>query len=90
MNVESRMAGFEKVANKEGAHDVSGLMDEFQKVNKIHVEGSKDKEGTLPFGIKTRKPCAECGGFMEIKEIKENKASYYCKTCKETVVISVE
>lgn len=90
MNVESRMDEFEKVANKEEAHDVSELMAEFEKVNKAHAEGSKDKQGTLPFGIKSRKPCPECGDFMEIKEIKEDKALYYCKTCRETVVISVE
>lgn len=90
MKVEMRMDEFQKVANKEPAHDVSELMDEFEKVNKTHVQGVKDKEATLPLGIKSRKPCPECGGIMEIKEIKENKASYYCKVCKETVAVSVE
>lgn len=90
MSVESRMEGFEKVANKEEAHDVSKLMDEFQEVYKAHKTASKDKLAALPFGIKSVRLCPECGEFMEIKEIMEGKAIYYCKGCREDISIIVE
>lgn len=89
MSVESRMDEFEKVSDKQKAHDVSGRMAEFEQVDKTQKHTDKDKNSTLPYGIKRLRPCPECGEFMEIQEIRENKATYYCQGCKKTIDILI-
>ena len=88
MSVETRMDEFEKVSDKKDIHDVSSRMAEFEQVDKGSKHSSKDKFGTLPYGIKRVRPCLECGEFMEIQEIKEKEAIYYCKHCDKTISIT--
>ncbi|MBE6024865.1 MAG: hypothetical protein E7231_17075 [Cellulosilyticum sp.] len=90
MSVESRMDEFEKVSDKKNTHDVSGRMEEFEQVDKRNKYIDKDKTGVLPYGIKRLKSCPVCGEFMEIQEIKEKDALYYCKGCQKVVTFSVE
>ena len=90
MSVESRMDEFTKVSDKKNAQDVSGRMSEFEPVDKSQKYSSKDKASTLPYGIKCTRPCPECGEFMEIQEIKEKEAIYYCKTCGKIQSVLIE
>lgn len=88
MNVESRMAEFEKVSDKQNPQDVSERMKEFEQVDKEIKCPVKNKEAALPYGIKRIRICDTCGEFMEIQEIKEKQAIYYCPNCDKTVTIS--
>lgn len=90
MNVESRMDEFSKVSHKQNLQDVSDRMEEFEPIEKVSKYSSKDKYGTLPYGIKPIKCCPECGEFMDIHEIKDNQAIYYCMGCSKTISIVTE
>lgn len=90
MSVESRMGEFEKVSDKENNQDVSKRMDEFEQVDRTQKKFSKDKFGILPYGMKKIRPCPNCGEIMEIEEIKEKEAIYYCKACNLTKSILIE
>lgn len=90
MNIEKRMAEFEKVANKESSDDIKGRMEEFQKVEKYEKNKVIDKASTLPFGIKRYRTCPTCDEMMEIDEIKKDVIIYYCKTCNKYVNIQLE
>ena len=90
MSVESRMDEFEKVSDKKTAQDVSRRMQEFEQVDKSQKYPSKDKSGTLPYGIKRLRPCPECGETMEIHEIKEDEAVYHCKSCGNKLTLAIE
>lgn len=90
MNIEKRMAEFEKVANKESSNDVKGRMSDFQKVEKCKQNKDTDKASTLPFGIKRYRTCPICDEMMEIDEIKKNGVIYYCKTCNKYINMDIE
>ncbi len=89
MSVESRMDEFLKVADKQNIRDVSGRMSEFEQVEKVTQYPSKDRFGTLPYGIKKVKSCPDCGEFIEIQEIKDNTAIYFCEACGKNIYIAL-
>lgn len=91
MNVDSRMDEFEKIEHKIKNQDVKGRMEEFKNVDKMQKQDFKDKAtSTLPHGVKRYRTCEECGDSMEIEELKEAEAIYYCKTCKQKVSIKAK
>lgn len=91
MNIDSRMDEFEKVQHKSKNQDIEGRMEEFKSVDKMQKEDFKDRStSTLPHGVKRYRTCRECGDTMEIEELKDTEALYYCKTCKKKVGIKTK
>ena len=68
MNVESRMDEFEKVSHKTTKQDVKERMGEFDPVDKVQKQLTKEKSSTLPYSLKRYKTCPHCGEFMEKKQ----------------------
>lgn len=86
MSIEKRMQEFEKVSQKpESVEDVTKRMEEFEKVPGAVKQGTHEKTGTLPFGLKRFRPCPHCSEFMEIYEVKKDGADYFCKNCSKVV-----
>lgn len=89
MRVEFRMEEFEKVSHKGTAQDVTERMAEFEVVDKVAKYPSKEKSGTLPYGVKRFKMCAQCGEIMEIHELDEKEVTYCCKSCGQRMVLEI-
>lgn len=89
MSIESRMDEFERVSNKKLVQDVPKCMDEFEPVDKTPILPIKEKNSTLPYGIKRFKTCPSCGEFMEIHELKDGEAIYQCRTCDKNVSVLI-
>lgn len=91
MSIDSRMDEFKKVAHKVKDQDVKGRMEEFKIVDKAQKEDIKEKAtSTLPHGLKRYRNCLECGEIMEIEELKETEAIYYCKSCNQKISVKVK
>lgn len=90
MNVESRMDEFEKVSHKATKQDIKERMGEFDPVDKVQKQLTKEKSSTLPYGLKRYKTCPHCGEFMEIHELKETEAIYICKSCEQRTTIKMK
>jgi hypothetical protein len=90
MSIEKRMQDFEKISEKQlTTEDVSKRMEEFDKVQEDTKRVSREKTGSLPYGLKRYSPCPYCGEFMEIQEVNDKDAAYLCDYCHKTSKIKL-
>ena len=89
MSIESRMEEFEKVSHKKEAADVKERMEEFETIDKDKKTQDKEKESTLPYGVKRFKVCTACDEMMEISEFKAHEVIYICKACGQKMTLTI-